>query len=210
MYSIQSCRLLGFCTGIVEFSVLWWCDVVSLCDQFQLFWVDALVTSSWAEVAKSHEHVAFRLFWSVRSWLPSDAISYPRKTKPRLQCLSLVPCFQLSDSPSVLFRLHNWDCFMLLQNTRSSKHMFTWCLMWVIAFTFWVLSNWWASVFQQLHTKFDKLKKDHTEEKKKLEESRKKLEDEIIEFNRRKQQLQQQQQMTSSHHTLTLGKSKKK
>jgi len=64
---------------------------------------------------------------------------------------------------------------------------------------------------KELHTKFDKLKKDHTEEKKKLEESRKKLEDEIIEFNRRKQQLQQQQQqMSSSHHTLTLGKSKKK
>lgn len=62
---------------------------------------------------------------------------------------------------------------------------------------------------QQLHAKFDRLKKDHTEEKKKLEESRKKLEDEIVEFNRRKQQLQQQQ-MTSSHHTLTLGKSKKK
>ncbi|XP_069686591.1 septin-2 isoform X1 [Periplaneta americana] len=62
---------------------------------------------------------------------------------------------------------------------------------------------------KELHAKFDKLKKDHTEEKKKLEESRKKLEDEMIEFNRRKQQLQQQQ-MTSSHHTLTLGKSKKK
>ncbi|GFG36085.1 hypothetical protein Cfor_03660 [Coptotermes formosanus] len=63
---------------------------------------------------------------------------------------------------------------------------------------------------KELHTKFDKLKKDHAEEKKKLDESRKKLEDEILEFNRRKQQLQQQQQMTSSHHTLTLGKSKKK
>jgi len=60
----------------------------------------------------------------------------PKKTKPRLQCFSLVPCFQLSDSPSVLFKLHNWDCCMLLQNTRSSKPMLTWCLMWVIAFTF--------------------------------------------------------------------------
>lgn len=58
----------------------------------------------------------------------------------------------------------------------------------------------------QLHAKFDKLKKDHTEEKKKIEESRKKLEDEIVEFNRRKAQYQQ---MGTSHHTLTLGKSKK-
>lgn len=58
----------------------------------------------------------------------------------------------------------------------------------------------------QLHSKFDKLKKDHTEEKKKLEESRKKLEDDILEFNRRKAQFAQQPQ----HHTLTLGKSKKK
>lgn len=210
MYNILSCRLLGFCTGIVEFSVLLWCDVLSLCDQFPVFLVDALVTSSRVEVARSLEYVAFRLFWKVRNWLPSDAVSYPRKTKPHLQCFSLVPCFQLSDSPSVLFSLRNWVCCMLLQNTWSSKHMLTWCLMWVIAFTFWMLFNWWVSVFQQLHTKFDKLKKDHSEEKKKLEDSRKKLEDEIIEFNRRKQQLQQQQQMTSSHHTLTLGKSKKK
>lgn len=59
----------------------------------------------------------------------------------------------------------------------------------------------------QLHAKFDKLKKDHTEEKKKIEDNRKKLEDEIVEFNRRKMQYQQ---MGSSHHTLTLGKSKKK
>lgn len=58
----------------------------------------------------------------------------------------------------------------------------------------------------QLHNKFDKLKKDHTEDKKKLEESRKKLEDDILEFNRRKAQFAQQPQ----HHTLTLGKSKKK
>ncbi|EEB11427.1 Septin-2, putative [Pediculus humanus corporis] len=61
---------------------------------------------------------------------------------------------------------------------------------------------------KELHTKFDKLKKDHTEEKKKVEESRKKLEDEMIEFNRRKQQFLNQ--LSSSHHTLTLGKSKKK
>jgi septin 6/8/11 len=62
-------------------------------------------------------------------------------------------------------------------------------------------------VWFQLHAKFDKLKKDHTDEKKKIEDSRKKLEDEIVEFNRRKAQYQQ---MGSSHHTLTLGKSKKK
>ncbi|KAL3267278.1 hypothetical protein HHI36_011409 [Cryptolaemus montrouzieri] len=59
---------------------------------------------------------------------------------------------------------------------------------------------------KELHGKFDKLKKDHTEEKKKIDESRKKLEDEIVEFNRRKAQYSQM----SSHHTLTLGKSKKK
>ncbi|XP_043255975.1 septin-2 isoform X2 [Colletes gigas] len=58
----------------------------------------------------------------------------------------------------------------------------------------------------QLHNKFDKLKKDHTEEKKKVEESRKKLEDDILELNRRKMQFTQQLQ----HHTLTLGKSKKR
>ncbi|XP_045489383.1 septin-2 [Pieris rapae] len=57
---------------------------------------------------------------------------------------------------------------------------------------------------KELHAKFDKLKKDHTEEKKRLEELRKKIEDDTIEFNRRKQQTQH------SHHTLTLGKSKKK
>ncbi|XP_056632389.1 septin-2 isoform X1 [Diorhabda carinulata] len=56
---------------------------------------------------------------------------------------------------------------------------------------------------KDLHAKFDKLKKDHTEEKKKIEDSRKKLEDEIVEFNRRKSQYQQ---MGQSHHTLTLGK----
>ncbi|CAG9864180.1 unnamed protein product [Phyllotreta striolata] len=56
---------------------------------------------------------------------------------------------------------------------------------------------------KELHAKFDKLKKDHTEEKKKIEDSRKKLEDEIVEFNRRKAQYQQ---MSQSHHTLTLGK----
>lgn len=144
----------------------------------------------------------FRVQWCVCGWLDKRQCEANRANSSLGFCLS--------DSPSVLLRLHNWDCCMLLQNTRSSKHMLTWCLMWLIAFTFWMFFNWWASVSQQLHTKFDKLKKDHTEEKKKLEESRKKLEDEIIEFNRRKQQLQQQQQMTSSHHTLTLGKSKKK
>lgn len=59
----------------------------------------------------------------------------------------------------------------------------------------------------QLHNKFDKLKRDHTDEKKKLEDSRKKLEDDIQEYNRRKAQIAMQSQ---SHHTLTLGKSKKK
>ncbi|XP_026328072.1 septin-2 isoform X1 [Hyposmocoma kahamanoa] len=57
---------------------------------------------------------------------------------------------------------------------------------------------------KELHAKFDKLKKDHTEEKKRLEELRKKIEDDTIELNRRKQQASQ------AHHTLTLGKSKKK
>ncbi|CAH0560975.1 unnamed protein product [Brassicogethes aeneus] len=60
---------------------------------------------------------------------------------------------------------------------------------------------------KDLHAKFDRLKKDHTDEKKKIEEQRKKLEDDLIEFNRRKSQYQQ---MGTSHHTLTLGKSKKK
>ncbi|CAH2230667.1 septin-2 [Pararge aegeria] len=57
---------------------------------------------------------------------------------------------------------------------------------------------------KELHAKFEKLKKDHTEEKKRLEDLRKKIEDDTIEFNRRKQQTVQ------GHHTLTLGKSKKK
>lgn len=57
---------------------------------------------------------------------------------------------------------------------------------------------------KELHGKFEKLKKDHTEEKRKLEESRKKLEEELLEFSRRKAQ------MSTSHHTLTLGKNKKK
>ena len=65
-------------------------------------------------------------------------------------------------------------------------------------------------LFLQLHLKFDKLKKDHSEEKRKLDELRKTLEDDIIEFNRRKQQIAQQQALSPSHHTLTLGKSKKK
>jgi septin 6/8/11 len=58
----------------------------------------------------------------------------------------------------------------------------------------------------QLHSKFDRLKKDHTDEKSKLDDSRRRLEEELVEFNRRKTQLQS----GSSHHTLTLGKSKKK
>ncbi|XP_028170111.1 septin-2 [Ostrinia furnacalis] len=57
---------------------------------------------------------------------------------------------------------------------------------------------------KELHAKFDRLKKDHTDEKKRLEELRKKIEDDTIEFNRRKQHA------ATHHHTLTLGKSKKK
>ncbi|KAJ2945080.1 hypothetical protein O0L34_g9134 [Tuta absoluta] len=57
---------------------------------------------------------------------------------------------------------------------------------------------------KELNAKFDKLKKDHTEEKKRLDELRKKIEDDTIELNRRKQQA------ANHHHTLTLGKSKKK
>ncbi|XP_055372490.1 septin-2 isoform X3 [Condylostylus longicornis] len=56
---------------------------------------------------------------------------------------------------------------------------------------------------KELHSKFDKLKKDHAEEKRKLEDARKKLEEEFVEFNRRKAQM-------ATHHTLTLGKNKKK
>lgn len=59
----------------------------------------------------------------------------------------------------------------------------------------------------QLHAKFDKLKKDHTDEKNKLDDSRRRLEEEMVEFNRRKTQLAAS---GGSHHTLTLGKSKKK
>uniref|UniRef100_T1GVW9 Septin-type G domain-containing protein n=1 Tax=Megaselia scalaris TaxID=36166 RepID=T1GVW9_MEGSC len=56
---------------------------------------------------------------------------------------------------------------------------------------------------KDLHAKFEKLKKDHSEEKRKLEDARKKLEEEFVEFNRRKAQM-------ATHHTLTLGKNKKK
>lgn len=57
---------------------------------------------------------------------------------------------------------------------------------------------------KELQGKFDRLKKDHSEEKRKLEDARKKLEEEFLEFGRRKAQV------TASHHTLTLGKNKKK
>lgn len=57
---------------------------------------------------------------------------------------------------------------------------------------------------KDLHSKFEKLKRDHAEEKRKLEESRKALEEDYLDFQRRKQQL------ATAHHTLTLGKSKKK
>lgn len=59
---------------------------------------------------------------------------------------------------------------------------------------------------KELHAKFDRLKREHSEDKHKYEEARKKLEEDIIEFNRRKTQFAQ---LGSSHHTLTLGKSKK-
>lgn len=57
----------------------------------------------------------------------------------------------------------------------------------------------------QLHSKFDKLKRDQDEQKKRLEEQRRKYEDDLMEFSKRKQQY-----MNMGHHTLTLGKSKKK
>lgn len=97
------------------------------------------------------------------------------------------------------------NLYALFLNTLKGEQLYAYLSVIHLQFDYWIINF----CVQQLHAKFDKLKKDHTEEKKKLEESRKKLEDEIVEFNRRKQQLQQQQ-MTSSHHTLTLGKSKKK
>lgn len=66
-----------------------------------------------------------------------------------------------------------------------------------------VACRFYKNVSFQLHAKFEKLKKDHSEEKRKLEDARKKLEEEFVEFNRRKAQM-------ATHHTLTLGKNKKK
>uniref|UniRef100_A0A8D8XZS9 Septin n=2 Tax=Cacopsylla melanoneura TaxID=428564 RepID=A0A8D8XZS9_9HEMI len=59
---------------------------------------------------------------------------------------------------------------------------------------------------KELHSKFDKLKKDHADEKKRLEDAKKKMEDDLMEFTRRKQQMT----AMSGSHTLTLGKNKKK
>ena len=53
---------------------------------------------------------------------------------------------------------------------------------------------------KELQARFDKLKKESTDEKKRIEENKKKLDDEIAEFNRLRLQLG----------TLTLSKSKKK
>ncbi|RXG57459.1 Septin-2 [Armadillidium vulgare] len=57
-----------------------------------------------------------------------------------------------------------------------------------------------------LYTKYDQLKREHTEEKKRFEELKKRLEEEKSELQRRKQQVSNQH----LSHTLTLGKSKKK
>ncbi|KAK7601533.1 hypothetical protein V9T40_008974 [Parthenolecanium corni] len=60
---------------------------------------------------------------------------------------------------------------------------------------------------RELQDRYDKLKRQHTEDRKILDDNRRKLEEDMVEFNRRKTQFAQ---MGSSHHTLTLGKSKRK
>ncbi|XP_043662183.1 septin-2 [Drosophila teissieri] len=57
---------------------------------------------------------------------------------------------------------------------------------------------------KELHTKFDRLKREHLEEKAQLEESRRQLEEECQELQRRRLQL------ANGSHTLTLGRGKKK
>ncbi|XP_065358480.1 septin-2-like [Calliphora vicina] len=57
---------------------------------------------------------------------------------------------------------------------------------------------------RELHSRFDKLKKDHAEEKRKLEETRQRLEDEYLEYTTHKNYY------AASHNTMTLGKSRKK
>lgn len=56
-------------------------------------------------------------------------------------------------------------------------------------------------VLQQLHNRFDALKRQHTEEKRKLEESKKRLEDEMNLFAQQKAHVQAQ--------ASTIGKKKK-
>ncbi|XP_015790676.1 septin-11 [Tetranychus urticae] len=71
------------------------------------------------------------------------------------------------------------------------------------------------SLKNELHTKYDSLKKHHQEEKKRVEEERRKLEEEIQAFNQKKTSVLSattniNQSTTSLSSTLTLGKSKKK
>lgn len=58
---------------------------------------------------------------------------------------------------------------------------------------------------KELHERFDKLKKDHTEEKKRLDEQRRLLEEEINLFNKKKQQAAEEAMQQSQ----TMGKKKK-
>jgi len=57
---------------------------------------------------------------------------------------------------------------------------------------------------KELHTKFDRLKREHLEEKAQLEEARRQLEEDCQELQRRRLQ------MANGSHTLTLGRGKKK
>ncbi|KAH8309414.1 hypothetical protein KR059_009240 [Drosophila kikkawai] len=61
---------------------------------------------------------------------------------------------------------------------------------------------------KELHSKFEKLKREHLEEKTKLEEARRLLEEECQELQRRKQQLSNGN--GNGNHMLTLGRGKKK
>ncbi|XP_072040679.1 septin-11-like [Amphiura filiformis] len=59
---------------------------------------------------------------------------------------------------------------------------------------------------KELHERFDKLKKDHTEEKKQLDEKRRQLEEEINFFNKKKQTAAEE----AMQHSQTMGKKGKK
>ena len=54
----------------------------------------------------------------------------------------------------------------------------------------------------QLHERFEKLKKEHTEEKKQLDEKRRQLEEEMNFFNKKKQAAAEE----AMHQSQTLGK----